>query len=161
MEQAAVDHAGEPLVPVTQRQRVLDQELYRQAPLGRFDLGSLDRLVQEVDAGDAVAPGGEEQGGVARAAAGVEDRAGDPIGCGDERPLRLADVSGRLPGIGVLKGGTVWHITHGRYPPSSGIYCYLLHANDKDVHSFLRRFQAAGPFAERLSKVPLHSEGCN
>src|SRR5262249_20398251 len=94
VEQPAVDHAAEALAPVAQRCRILDQELYRQAPLGRLDPGPPDRLVQEVDAGDPVAPGGEEQGGVARAAAGVEDRAGDPISDRDERPLWFADVPG-------------------------------------------------------------------
>src|SRR5262249_52016151 len=54
-----------------------------------------------------------EQGVPYRAAARVEDRARDPVGHGDERPLRLADVPGRLPSVEVLKAGTVdrvnWH----------------------------------------------------
>jgi hypothetical protein len=59
-----------------------------------------------------VAPGGEEQGVFARAAAGVEDRAGDPVGDGGERPLRLADVPGRLSLVEGLKGGPINRIVH-------------------------------------------------
>jgi hypothetical protein len=61
MEQAGVDHTGEPLAPGTQRQRVLDQELPRQTPLGRLGPSPPNRLVQKVDAGDPVATSGEEQ----------------------------------------------------------------------------------------------------
>src|SRR5437763_165046 len=88
----------------------------RSASRGRdpcaFSVGPPNRLVQEVDASDPMAPRGEEQGGVTRAAAGVEDRIGDLVGDRDERLLRLADVPRRLPGVKVLKGRTVGHITH-------------------------------------------------
>ena len=102
MEQAAVDHAGEPLAPVTQRRRVFDQELHRQAPLGRLARARRS-LLHEVDPGDPVAPAGEEQSVFASSAAGIENWAVDPVGDRSERPLRLADVPGCLSVIEVLE----------------------------------------------------------
>src|SRR5207248_1082905 len=108
-----------------QRQGVLDEELDRQAALGRLEPGPPDRLVHEINAGDLVAAGGEEQGGIAGAAAGIEDRAGDPVGGGDERPLWPADVPGGLPGVGVLKGGAVGEGAHGGLLRGCGGTIYL------------------------------------
>ena len=95
MEQAAVDHAGEPLAPVPERRRVLDQELHRRPRSAAFR--PADRLLHKVDAGDLVAPGGEEQGVVARAAAGVEDRAGDRSATATNGPCGLPMSQGAGP----------------------------------------------------------------
>jgi len=46
VEQAAVDHVGDPLPPALQRQGVLDQERRRQAPLGGLPLRPADRLLR-------------------------------------------------------------------------------------------------------------------
>src|SRR5262249_11646299 len=71
-----------------------------------------------VDSDDPMAPFGEEQGVFAGAAAGIEDRAGDPVGDPDKRPLRLADVPRRRPSVEVLKAGTVYRI--GLYRTADG-----------------------------------------
>src|SRR5262249_23262847 len=86
-----------------QCRRVLDQELHRQAPLDCLGPSPPDRLFHEVDAGNPEAPGGEEQGVFARAAAGVKERAGNPIGDRGEPRLRPTDVPGRRPGVEFLK----------------------------------------------------------
>ena len=89
-----------------------------EAALGGLVLGPPDRLFHKVDTDDPVAPGGEEQGVFARAAAGVQDRAGHPVGDRGEPPLRLADVPGGRPGVEVLKGGTVYRVA--RYQVALG-----------------------------------------
>ena len=107
MEQTAVDDVVKLLVPVRERQGILDQEGDRHAPLGSLALRPLDRHFKEIDPGDLAAAAGEEESGLARAAAGVENGAGDPVGDLDECLLRLADVPGRLAGIGGLESGAV------------------------------------------------------
>src|SRR6266545_1112918 len=114
VEQAAVDHAVEHFGEVFEGQGVHHEEGGRQPPLGRLAPGPGDRLFEEVDARDLVAPTGEEEGVVAGAAPGVEDGAGDPVGHVEERPLRPADVPRRLPGVGRFKGVPVGHAAHRR-----------------------------------------------
>src|SRR5262249_12064166 len=114
MEQAAVDHVVEPLGPALERQGVLDQEGRLYASLRSLPLRPLDGHVEEVDSRDLAPSPGEEQGRVSRAATGVEDRAGDPVGHAEEGLLRFADVPGRLSGVHGLKGAAVGYWRHGR-----------------------------------------------
>src|SRR5262249_46279767 len=75
-----------------------------------------DRLFEEVDTRDLALPSREEEGGVARAAAGVEDGTADAVGHVDERLLRLADVPGRLAGVQGLERAAVGYWRHGPSP---------------------------------------------
>jgi hypothetical protein len=52
-------------------------------------------------------PAGEEQGVLPRAAPGVQDRAGDPVGHVQNRPLRPADLPPGLPGGKLLEAAAV------------------------------------------------------
>jgi hypothetical protein len=107
VEQAAVDHVVKHFGEVLEGQSIHDQEGGRQAPLGRLAPRSGDRLFEEVDARDLVAPAGEEEGVLVGATARIEDEAGDLVGHVEERLLRPAGVPGRLPGVGALEGGPV------------------------------------------------------
>src|SRR6266446_5866339 len=66
VEQARVDHVVEALRPVLERHGVLHQEGDVQSSLGGFEFSPPNRLFQEVDARDLVAPAGKEKGRVAR-----------------------------------------------------------------------------------------------
>jgi hypothetical protein len=112
VEQPAVDHAVEPPVEVGQGQGVHRDELGVQATLLRLPAGLLDGGFEEVDAQDVMAPPGEEQGVLARAAARIQDVARHPIGGLDEHPLWPADVPGRLPGIGGFESLTAGEAAH-------------------------------------------------
>src|SRR5579864_1163532 len=70
-------------------------------------LRPLNRHFQKVDSGDLAPLPGKEQGRVPGAAGGVEDSAADLVGHVDEGLLRLADVPGRLAGVGTLKRAAV------------------------------------------------------
>jgi hypothetical protein len=61
-----------------------------------------------------LAPTGEEQGVLAGAAPGVEDRPGDAVGHGEDRPLRPADLPPGLPGVKALEAAAV---VDGHGPP--------------------------------------------
>jgi hypothetical protein len=54
-----------------------------------------DRFVDEIDAGDLVSAGRQKERVLARAAAGIENRAGDPMDRFSDGPLRLAE--GKAP----------------------------------------------------------------
>src|SRR5262249_31352925 len=109
VEQAGIDDAIEPLLPLAERQRVFVQELDREPALGRLLPRPLERLLQKIDTGDTQSTAGEEKGGVPGATAGAEDGALDLAGDFDERLLRFADVPGRLARVKVFKRRPVRH----------------------------------------------------
>ena len=100
VEQTAVDYGGESLVPILQRHRIFHLEFYGQATLGRLAASHADGFGNEIDARNLVSAGRQEQRVLASAAAGIENRADDQIDRFGDGPLRLADVPGRLAGIG-------------------------------------------------------------
>jgi hypothetical protein len=57
----------------------------------------------QVDAGDFAATQSEENGRIPGAASGIEDSAADLVGHVHKRPLRPADVPGRLAGVEALE----------------------------------------------------------
>jgi hypothetical protein len=65
-----------------------------------------------------VSAGRQEERVLARAAAGIENRAGDQIDRFGDGPLRLADVPGRLAGIGGFESATISQIAHAGSPLS-------------------------------------------
>jgi hypothetical protein len=92
---------------------VLDGEGGRDLFVALFDppgcllIRQIDRLGQEVDARNLLAPASEEQGVLARAASGVENRASDSVGHLKNRSLRPADFPTRLPSVQVLEAAAV------------------------------------------------------
>src|SRR5262249_14899031 len=119
-----------------QRQSVLDQEGRLHASLRSLPLRPLDGHIEKVDSHDLAPTPGEEQGRVSRAATGIEDRAGDPVGHADEGLLRLADVPGRLAGVLGFKGAAVGYWGHGRSPVALSLGC-LRHASPKGRYSLI------------------------
>ena len=90
MEQAEIGHGGKTPVPLAQCQRIFEQELYCECARGCLGARALDRLLDEVDAGDFMSPSCEEEGDFARSATRVEDGAVDPVGDGHEPWVRLS-----------------------------------------------------------------------
>src|SRR5215469_11478197 len=79
VEQPAVNYSSESLIPKLQRHRVFHLEFHGQATLGRLVASHADRLVDEIDTGDLMSARRQEERVLARAAAGIENRAGDQI----------------------------------------------------------------------------------
>src|SRR5262249_12027701 len=92
------------------------------------------------------------QGVFTRAAAGVQDRAGDPAGNRGEPLLRRADVPGCRPGIEVFKGGTVYRVV--RYQVA------LWHGHD-DLSSRdgVEPARTGAPPSNRIRSIMLASPG--
>src|SRR5207253_7781858 len=107
VKQAGVEHVIEAFGPLMEFQGIFDQELDDEAALGGLAPRRSDGFLQEVEAGDSMAPCGEEQGVFAGAATRIENRTDDLIGGGLERRLGLADVPGRAAGVGAAKGFAV------------------------------------------------------
>ena len=94
VEEAGVDDGVEALFPLIEGEGVFLKEVDGELAVGGFLPGAAQRLLEKIDAGDFVASGGEEDGGVAGAATGIEHRRLGEIGCGGDGRLRAADVPG-------------------------------------------------------------------
>src|SRR5260370_1966421 len=118
VEQTAVDYGSESLVPIPKRHRVFHLEFDGQATLGRLAASHADGFVDEIDAGDLVSAGRQEERVLARAAAGIENRADDQIDRFGDGPLRPADVPGRLAAIGGFESAAISQGAHAGFPLS-------------------------------------------
>ena len=112
VEEAGVDDGVEATIPLIEGEGVFDEKVDGEFALFGFEFGAADGFFEKIDAGDLEAFGGEEEGGVAGAAAGVEERAFDQIGRGGDGGLRSADVPGGLAGVGGLESGLVGKSAH-------------------------------------------------
>src|SRR5262245_57563855 len=112
MEQAGVDHAGEALLNLVERQGILYPKVNNKGALRRLGLGPADRLGNKVDAGDAQSAGGKKDGGVTRSASGIEKRSLDLVRDRNERRLRLANVPRGNPSVCGFEGVTIGKGSH-------------------------------------------------
>jgi hypothetical protein len=61
VKQTAVNYGGESLIPILKRHRVFHLEFHGQATLGGFAASHADGFIDEIDAGDLVSAGRQEE----------------------------------------------------------------------------------------------------
>ena len=116
VEEAGVDDGVEATIPLIEGEGVFDEKVDGEFALFGFEFGAADGFFEKIDAGDLEAFGGEEEGGVAGAAAGIQEGSFDQIGGDGDGGLGAADVPGGLAGVGGLESRLVGKSAHENDP---------------------------------------------